>query len=103
RLIPGSRRGVLGRMTATGIMAEETAASPASTGCIIVGGGPAGMVLGLLLARRGVRVRVLEMHADFARDFRGDTIHPAAMEMLDRIGLADELHQLHHGKLRAMR
>jgi 2-polyprenyl-6-methoxyphenol hydroxylase-like FAD-dependent oxidoreductase len=71
--------------------------------CIIVGGGPAGMVLGLLLARRGVRVRVLEMHADFARDFRGDTIHPATMEMLDRIGIAEELHRIQHGKLRVMR
>src|SRR5262245_42383591 len=75
----------------------------ASTDCIIVGGGPAGMILGLLLARRGVRVRVLEMHADFDRDFRGDTIHPSTLEMLDGIGLADELHQLGHGKMRGMR
>jgi 2-polyprenyl-6-methoxyphenol hydroxylase-like FAD-dependent oxidoreductase len=74
-----------------------------STGCVIVGGGPAGMVLGLLLARRGVRVQMLESRADFERDFRGDTIHPAVMEMLDRIGLADGLHKLRHGKLRAMR
>jgi 2-polyprenyl-6-methoxyphenol hydroxylase-like FAD-dependent oxidoreductase len=74
-----------------------------SPGCVIVGGGPAGMVLGLLLARRGVRVQVLEMHADFERDFRGDTIHPSTMEMLDRIGLADGLHALRHGKLRTMR
>jgi 2-polyprenyl-6-methoxyphenol hydroxylase-like FAD-dependent oxidoreductase len=73
------------------------------TGCLIVGGGPAGMVLGLLLARRGVRVQVLERHADFERDFRGDTIHPSTMEMLDRIGLSGELHGLGHGKLRAMR
>jgi 2-polyprenyl-6-methoxyphenol hydroxylase-like FAD-dependent oxidoreductase len=70
---------------------------------VIVGGGPAGMILGLLLARRGVRVQVLEMHADFERDFRGDTIHPATMELLDRIGLAEGLHQLRHGKLRVMR
>ena len=75
----------------------------ASTACVIVGGGPAGMVLGLLLARRGVRVRVLELQEDFERDFRGDTIHPATMEMLDRIGAADDLHRLRHGKLRAMR
>jgi 2-polyprenyl-6-methoxyphenol hydroxylase-like FAD-dependent oxidoreductase len=74
-----------------------------STGCVIVGGGPGGMVLGLLLARRGVRVQMLEMHADFERDFRGDTIHPSTMEMLDRIGLAGDLHKLRHGKLRAMR
>jgi 2-polyprenyl-6-methoxyphenol hydroxylase-like FAD-dependent oxidoreductase len=60
------------------------------------------MILGLLLARRGVRVRMLERHADFERDFRGDTIHPATLELLDRLGLADELHTLRHGKLRAM-
>jgi 2-polyprenyl-6-methoxyphenol hydroxylase-like FAD-dependent oxidoreductase len=60
------------------------------------------MILGLLLARRGVRVRVLERHADFERDFRGDTIHPSTLELLDRIGLADELCSMPHGKLRAM-
>lgn len=85
-------------------MAEPRAGSQStSTGCVIVGGGPAGMVLGLLLARRGVRVQLLEMHADFERDFRGDTIHPSTMELLDRIGLAEDLHKLRHGKLRAMR
>jgi len=84
-------------------MVEETAASPSRIDCIIVGAGPAGMVLGLLLARRGVRVRMLERHADFARDFRGDTIHPSTLEMLDRIGIAEELHRLQHGKLRVMR
>jgi len=85
-------------------MAEASAvSSPTSTGCVIVGAGPAGMVLGLLLARRGVRVQVLELHADFERDFRGDTIHPSTMEMLDRIGAAQDLHHLRHGKLRAMR
>ena len=61
------------------------------------------MVLGLLLARRGVRVQMLELHADFERDFRGDTIHPATLEMLDRIGLAEELHKLGHGKMRTLR
>jgi 2-polyprenyl-6-methoxyphenol hydroxylase-like FAD-dependent oxidoreductase len=73
-------------------MGEGDPAQAGSAGCVIVGGGPAGMVLGLLLARRGVRVQVLEMHADFERDFRGDTIHPATLELLDRIGLAEELH-----------
>ena len=58
------------------------------------------MVLGLLLARRGVRVQVLELHGDFERDFRGDTIHPATMEMLDQIGLADDLLKIPHGTLR---
>jgi len=85
-------------------MAVQSAGSPStSTGCVIVGAGPAGMVLGLLLARRGVHVQLLEMHADFERDFRGDTIHPSTMEMLDRIGLAEDLHKLRHGKLRVMR
>jgi 2-polyprenyl-6-methoxyphenol hydroxylase-like FAD-dependent oxidoreductase len=74
-----------------------------STDCVIVGGGPAGMVLGLLLARRGVRVRILETHADFERDFRGDTIHPSTLEMLDSIGLADDVHKIGHGKLRGLR
>jgi len=53
----------------------------------VVGGGPAGMVLGFLLARAGVDVVVLEKHADFLRDFRGDTIHPSTLELLDELGL----------------
>lgn len=55
--------------------------------CVIVGGGPAGMVLGLLLARAGVRVSVLERHGDFLRDFRGDTVHPSTQRLLDELGL----------------
>src|SRR5262245_40223458 len=74
-----------------------------SAGCVVVGAGPAGMVVATLLARRGVRVRVLEGHADFERDFRGDTIHPSTLEMLDRIGLAEDLLKIRHGKLREMR
>ncbi|MBM6579900.1 FAD-dependent oxidoreductase [Microvirga sp. BT689] len=58
--------------------------------CCIVGGGPAGMMLGLLLARRGVEVLVLEKHADFLRDFRGDTIHPSTLEVMHELGLLDE-------------
>ena len=54
---------------------------------LIVGGGPAGMMCGLLLARAGVRVRVIEKHEDFFRDFRGDTVHPSTMEILDQLGL----------------
>jgi 2-polyprenyl-6-methoxyphenol hydroxylase-like FAD-dependent oxidoreductase len=68
------------------------------TACCVVGGGPGGMMLALLLARRGVPVALLEAHPTFDRDFRGDTIHPGILEMLDEIGLADRLHQLQHVK-----
>ena len=64
------------------------------THCCIVGGGPAGMVLALLLGRAGVPTTLLEEHEDFARDFRGDTVHPSTMELLDQLGLADRLLQL---------
>src|SRR5712692_276703 len=70
---------------------------PLSTCCCIVGGGPAGMMLGLLLARAGLEVVVLEKHADFLRDFRGDTIHPSTLEILDELGLAERfLKELPH-------
>ncbi|WP_327046078.1 FAD-dependent oxidoreductase [Microbispora sp. NBC_01189] len=66
------------------------------TTCVIAGGGPAGAVLGLLLARAGVDVTLLEKHADFLRDFRGDTIHPSTLQVLDEIGLAEAFHRLPH-------
>src|ERR1700722_16977570 len=67
------------------------------TRCCIVGGGPAGMMLGLLLARAGVDVTILEKHGDFLRDFRGDTIHPSTLELMRELGLLDEfLKQPHH-------
>lgn len=62
----------------------------------IVGGGPAGMMLGLLLARKGVDVVVLEKHGDFLRDFRGDTVHPSTLDVLDELGLQDEVSHLPH-------
>ena len=64
--------------------------------CAIAGGGPAGMMLGLLLARAGVKVVVLEKHADFIRDFRGDTIHPSTLDCMAEIGLLDDLLKLPH-------
>ena len=70
------------------------------TTCCIVGGGPAGAMLALLLARQGVEVTLLEAHRDFERDFRGDTLHASAMEILDEIGLADRLLKLRHAKVR---
>jgi 2-polyprenyl-6-methoxyphenol hydroxylase-like FAD-dependent oxidoreductase len=66
--------------------------------CVIAGGGPAGAMLALLLARAGVEVTLLEKHADFLRDFRGDTIHPSTLQLLDELGLAEEFLKLPHRK-----
>ena len=71
--------------------------------CLVVGGGPAGMMTGFLLARAGVDVVVLEKHADFNRDFRGDTIHPSTLELLHELGLLEEFLQLPHQELREIR
>ncbi len=72
------------------------------TQCCIVGGGPGGAVLALLLARQGIPVMLLEAHKDFDRDFRGDTIHPSVMEIMEELGLADRLLQLPHAKMRQL-
>ncbi len=69
------------------------------TTCAIVGGGPAGMMLGLILARCGVAVTVMEKHADFLRDFRGDTVHPSTMRMLDELGLFGEFDKIGYSKV----
>src|ERR1700682_5261331 len=73
-----------------------------SARCCIVGGGPAGMMLGLLLARAGVEVVVLEKHADFLRDFRGDTIHPSTLEVMHELGLLEDFLALPHQELRQL-
>jgi 2-polyprenyl-6-methoxyphenol hydroxylase-like FAD-dependent oxidoreductase len=73
-----------------------------ATGCCVVGGGPAGMMLGFLLARAGVKVMVLEKHGDFLRDFRGDTIHPSTLELIHELGLLSEFLRLPHQELRTL-
>ena len=73
------------------------------TRCVIVGGGPAGMMAGYLLARAGVPVVVLEKHADFNRDFRGDTIHPSTLELMHELGLLEEFLKQPHQELRELR
>jgi 2-polyprenyl-6-methoxyphenol hydroxylase-like FAD-dependent oxidoreductase len=70
--------------------------------CCIAGGGPAGMMAGFLLARAGVEVLVLEKHADFLRDFRGDTIHPSTLQVMDELGLLDEFLRLPHQKAKEL-
>ncbi|SFP88823.1 2-polyprenyl-6-methoxyphenol hydroxylase [Bradyrhizobium sp. Ghvi] len=70
--------------------------------CCIVGGGPAGMMLGYLLGRAGIDVLVLEKHADFFRDFRGDTVHPSTLQVMDELGLIDGFLKLPHQRLQTM-
>jgi 2-polyprenyl-6-methoxyphenol hydroxylase-like FAD-dependent oxidoreductase len=76
--------------------------STITTQCCIAGGGPAGMMLGFLLARAGVHVVVLEKHANFFRDFRGDTVHPSTLELMFELGLIDEFLKLPHQKVETL-
>src|SRR6188768_3817116 len=71
-----------------------------TTRCAIAGGGPAGMMLGFLLARAGIDVTVLEKHGDFLRDFRGDTIHPSTLELMHELGLLEQFLALPHQEVR---
>src|SRR5437588_1808755 len=80
-----------------------SALSGIPTRCLIVGGGPAGMMAGYLLARAGVGVMVLEKHSDFNRDFRGDTIHPSTLELMHELGLLDEFLKLPHQEFARLR
>ena len=73
--------------------------NPFATTCCIIGGGPAGMMLGFLLARRGIAVTVLEKHKDFFRDFRGDTIHPSTLELLYELGLLEKFLAIPHSQV----
>lgn len=73
-----------------------------SPDCVVVGAGPAGLMLGLLLARAGVNVIVIEKHSDFLHDFRGDTIHPSTLEVMHELDLLDDLLKLPHTEARQL-
>lgn len=79
----------------------ETVRDVRRTTCCVVGGGPGGAVLSLLLARAGLNVTLLEAHPDFDREFRGDTLHPSVMEIMDQLGLAERLLALRHTEIRS--
>ncbi|PPI56633.1 FAD-dependent oxidoreductase [Rathayibacter toxicus] len=80
-------------------MSADIGTTSQRTTCVIVGGGPAGLVLGLLMARAGIEVTVLEKHADFLRDFRGDTVHPSTLRLLDDLGLFDRFERLPQSRI----
>ncbi|MGH9597919.1 MAG: FAD-dependent monooxygenase, partial [Edaphobacter sp.] len=76
-----------------------TPINPLATNCCIIGGGPAGIMLGFLLARQGIAVTVLEKHKDFFRDFRGDTIHPSTLQLLHELGLLEKFLTIPHSRI----
>src|SRR3954453_19156205 len=80
-------------------MTDKNVMTRIETTCCIAGGGPAGMMLGLLLARAGVEVVVLEKHADFLRDFRGDTLHPSTLAVMPERGLLEQRLRLPQEKI----
>src|SRR5882757_1520039 len=86
----------------TGTSPERPFQRTINTRCCIVGGGPAGMMLGYLLGRAGVDAIVLEKHADFFRDFRGDTVHPSTLQVMDELGLIEGFLKLPHQQLQKM-
>jgi 2-polyprenyl-6-methoxyphenol hydroxylase-like FAD-dependent oxidoreductase len=88
-----------GTSQASTALEDIMSANALTTQCCVVGGGPAGMMVGYLLARAGIDVIVLEKHADFLRDFRGDTIHPSTMELMQELGLLDAFLRLPHRKV----
>src|SRR5271156_1022089 len=77
--------------------------APLHVTCCIAGGGPAGVMLGFLLARAGVKIAVLEKHKDFFRDFRGDTIHPSTLQVMHELGLLDAFLKVRHDEVRDLR
>jgi 2-polyprenyl-6-methoxyphenol hydroxylase-like FAD-dependent oxidoreductase len=85
-----------------GISPERPSQRTINTRCCIVGGGPAGMMLGYLLGRAGIDVVVLEKHADFFRDFRGDTVHPSTLQIMRELGLIDDFLKVPHQQLQKM-
>jgi 2-polyprenyl-6-methoxyphenol hydroxylase-like FAD-dependent oxidoreductase len=89
-------------MTETAMPQQTASPQTLTTRCCIVGGGPAGMMLGYLLGRAGVETIVLEKHADFFRDFRGDTVHPSTLQVMDELGLIDGFLRLPHQQIQKM-
>ena len=94
-----SRRGCTNSLYTT-MNPADPAHERIDTQCCIAGGGPAGVMLGFLLARAGVEVVVLEKHKDFFRDFRGDTIHPSTLELMHELGLLEEFLRVPHQEMR---